>query len=432
LAVGLVKEPKQPGREPYDALRGRVIFPIEDLGGRVIAFGGRVLDDSVPKYLNSPDSPIYHKGQELYGLGWSRGAIRRAETALVVEGYMDYVSLAAHGVPNVVAPLGTALTPEQAERIARYAQRAILLYDSDKAGLRATFRSGDALLRAGVEVLVATLPKGEDPDSLVRSKGGEALKKYLDDAVDVLERKIQILELRDFFGSIAGTRRAIDLLIPTIRAASDEVLRGVYLRRISEKTGVPQATLEREVADVPARDTRPPRAPDRRARQEGRRAEDFGARQPIKTRLGPERSLLLLLLRDDTWAERLAREVSPEDFRDPVYRRIYEGLLHTEGRRDAEAKWLENFPPEVQPVIEDLRASQEAADVPADEFFDANLRSLLARPLEDRLREIDRELAIAPADQYMELIREQQAIRLSMRERNLPIQYGVTRQVLPQ
>ncbi|MBA2572561.1 MAG: DNA primase [Gemmatimonadetes bacterium] len=432
LAVDLVKEPKQPGREPYDALRGRVIFPIEDLGGRVIAFGGRVLDDSVPKYLNSPDSPIYHKGQELYGLGWSRGAIRRAETALVVEGYMDYVSLAAHGVPNVVAPLGTALTPEQAERIARYAQRAILLYDSDKAGLRATFRSGDALLRAGVEVLVATLPKGEDPDSLVRSKGGEALKKYLDDAVDVLERKIQILELRDFFGSIAGTRRAIDLLIPTIRAASDEVLRGVYLRRISEKTGVPQATLEREVADVPARDTRPPGAPDRRARQEGRRAEDFGARQPIKTRLGPERSLLLLLLRDDTWAERLAREVSPEDFRDPVYRRIYEGLLHTEGRRDAEAKWLENFPPEVQPVIEDLRASQEAADVPADEFFDANLRSLLARPLEDRLREIDRELAIAPAEQYMELIREQQAIRLSMRERNLPIQYGVTRQVLPQ
>jgi DNA primase len=332
----------------------------------------------------------------------------------------------------VLAPLGTALTPEQAERIARYAQRAILLYDSDKAGLRATFRCGDALLRAGVEVLVATLPKGEDPDSLVRSKGGEALKKYLDDAVDVLERKIQILELRDFFGSIAGTRRAIDLLIPTIRAASDEVLRGVYLRRISEKTGVPQATLEREVADVPARDTRPPGAPDRRARQEGRRAEDFGARQPIKTRLGPERSLLLLLLRDDTWAERLAREVSPEDFRDPVYRRIYEGLLHTEGRRDAEAKWLENFPPEVQPVIEDLRASQEAADVPADEFFDANLRSLLARPLEDRLREIDRELAIAPADQYMELIREQQAIRLSMRERNLPIQYGVTRQVLPQ
>lgn len=431
LGVGLVKEAKQPGREPYDALRGRVIFPIEDVGGRVIAFGGRVLDDTVPKYLNSPDSPVYHKGHELYGLGWSRGAIRRAETALVVEGYMDYVSLAAHGVPNAVAPLGTALTAEQADRIARYAQRAILLYDSDKAGLRATFRSGDALLRAGVEVLVATLPDGEDPDSLLRSKGAEALKKYLDDAVDVLDRKIQILELRDYFGSIAGTRRAIDLLIPTVRAASDEVLRGVYLRRISEKTGVPQATLEREVADVPSRDTRPPGAPDRRERREGRRAEDFGARQPVKTRLGPERSLILLLLRDDSWAERLAREVSPEDFRDPVYRTIYEGLLHTEGRRDAEAKWLESFPPEVQPVIENLRASQEAAEVPADEFFDANLRSLLARPLEDRLREIDLELEIAPADQYMELIREQQAIRLSMKERNLPIQYGVTRQIQP-
>jgi hypothetical protein len=206
----------------------------------------------------------------------------------------------------------------------------------------------------------------------------------------------------------------------------------VYLRRISEKTGVSQATLEREVADVSARDARPPQVPERRERREGRRAEDFGARQSAKTRLGPERSLLLLLLRDDAWAERLARDVSPEDFRDPVYRTIYEGLLHMEGQRDAEGKWLESFPPEVQPVIEELRGSEEAADVAADKFFEDNLRSLLARPLEDRLREIDRELAVAPVEQYMQLILEQQEIRLSMKERNLPIQYGVTRQVLPQ
>ncbi len=120
---------------------------------------------------------------------------------------MDYVALASHGVANAVAPLGTAMTPEQAELIARYCSRAILLYDSDKAGLKATFRSGDELLRAGVEVLVATLPEGEDPDSLVREKGPAALKRYLDDAVDVLERKIQILERRDSSAPSAAPAR---------------------------------------------------------------------------------------------------------------------------------------------------------------------------------------------------------------------------------
>ncbi len=152
LALGLVKESTRGGREPYDAFRGRLIFPIEDAGGRILGFGGRVIgevEDHVPKYLNSPETPVYHKGRVLYGLGWSRQAIRRAEEALIVEGYMDYVSLAARGVENVVAPLGTALTPEQAELVSRYAHRAILLYDSDSAGLKATFRSGDELLAGG-------------------------------------------------------------------------------------------------------------------------------------------------------------------------------------------------------------------------------------------------------------------------------------------
>ncbi|HET7233987.1 MAG TPA: DNA primase, partial [Longimicrobium sp.] len=258
LELGLLKESKS-GRDPYDVFRGRVIFPILDLQGRVVAFGGRILgtaEEHVPKYLNSPETPIYTKGRTLYGLNWAKNTIRREETALVVEGYMDWVSLAAHGVGNAVAPLGTAMTEEQAQLIARYCERAILLYDSDKAGLKATFRSGDELLRAGMEVLVATLPQGEDPDSLVRAQGAAALRRYLDDAVDVLERKIQILERRNYFGSIKGTRQAIDSLLPTVRAAADEVLRGVYIQRISEKTGVPRETLEREAAQLPAHERR--------------------------------------------------------------------------------------------------------------------------------------------------------------------------------
>jgi DNA primase len=437
LPLGLVKEPKKTGAEPYDVFRGRIIFPIEDLGGRVVAFGGRILgraEEHTPKYLNSPETPVYRKGDVLYGLGWSRGAIRKAEAVLVVEGYMDYVSLATHGVENAIAPLGTAMTEEQAALVSRYAPRAILLYDSDKAGLKATFRSGDELLRAGVEVLVATLPEGEDPDSLVRAKGAEALRRYLDDAVDVLERKVQILERKGFFTSIAGTRRAIDALLPTVRAASDEVLRDVYLRRISEKTGVGQEVLAREVADAPARDTRPRGAPERRERREGRRAEDFRpAPEPAGApSLGPERSLLLLLLRDESWVERAVQEVGPAEFRYPVYRTIFETLLHTEGQRDAEGKWLEAFPAEVLPVLEELRGDPEGEQIVApEEYFHASVSKLLARPYEERLTEIEREMQAASDEQRLRLLQEVKQITTTMRERGLLRKSGFMRRMTP-
>lgn len=433
LPLGLVKESQKGNREPYDAFRGRIIFPIEDLGGRVVAFGGRILgraEEHIPKYLNSPETPVYHKGDLLYGLGWSRGAIRKAEAVLVVEGYMDYVSLAAHGVENAVAPLGTAMTEAQAELIGRYAPRAILLYDSDRAGLKATFRSGDELLRAGVEVLVATLPEGEDPDSLVRARGEAALRRYLDDAVDVLERKIQILERKGFFTSIAGTRRAIDSLMPTIRAASDEVLRGVYLRRLSEKTGVPQDTLHKEVADAPARDTRPRGLPERRERGEGRRAEDFGARPAprVVTSLGPERNLLLLMLRDESWVERTVRVVAPEEFRSPVYRTIFDKLIELEGSRDPEGEWVAGFPADVAAALEELRGDPEALEIPdAEDYFQANIRDLLARPYEERLTEIGREMEIGTAEQRRVLLEEMMQVTALMRQRGLLRKSGILR-----
>ncbi len=422
LELGLAKESKS-GRDPYDVFRGRVVFPIEDLSGRVVAFGGRILgsaEEHVPKYLNSPETPVYSKGRTLYGLSWSKNAIRREETALVVEGYMDYVSLASHGVGNAVAPLGTAMTEEQAQLIARYCGRAILLYDSDKAGLKATFRSGDELLRGGMEVLVATLPQGEDPDSLVRGQGAAALKRYLDDAVDVLERKIQILERRDYFGSIRGTRQAIDALLPTVRAAADEVLRGVYIQRISEKTGVPRETLEREAAEVPAHERRA--GPGDRRRHEsrdaappGRRAADVAPRSE-KVQDLPERILLLLLFRDEAWVERAANELSPANFRNPRYGEVFAGLVEAEGQRDPGGEWLKVFPPHVLPLVEELRGDPQAATlVPADEFFAGSLELIREPAVRARLAEIARELVVAGLEQAQELFREKKALTDQLR-----------------
>ncbi|MGH7464169.1 MAG: DNA primase, partial [Longimicrobiales bacterium] len=258
LAAGLIKESER-GDEPYDRFRDRLIFPIAELSGRIIAFGGRDLSRSekAPKYLNSPETPIYHKGEILYGLNWSKAAIRREGTALVVEGYMDYVSLAGRGIENVVAGMGTAMTDAQANLLARYTGKALMLYDSDAAGLRAAFRTADALLQTGVHPLVVTLPPGEDPDSIARRGGAEALKPHLDAAVDVVERKVQMLEERGFFDDIEGVRRALDRLLPTLRATVDPALRDIYTARIAQRTGVRRETLERDVENTPVPRTEP-------------------------------------------------------------------------------------------------------------------------------------------------------------------------------
>ncbi len=423
VELGLAKESRK-GGAPYDAFRGRLIFPIHDLGGRVLAFGGRILtgeDPSVPKYINSPETPLYHKGEVLYGLNLSRGPIRREGRSLVVEGYMDFVSLAAHGVENAVAPLGTAMTPEQAELVGRYAPEAVLLYDSDTAGLKATFRTADALLRVGVGVRVATLPEGEDPDSVVRAGGAEALRPYISDAVDVLERKIQILERKDYFGSIAGTRRAIDALLPTVRAARDEVLREVYLKRIAEKTGVTMETLTSEAGRVSDHE---PRARPRPHQPRSEPPREAQAERPAS--VGAERNLLMILLRDEAYVERAARELSPRDFRDRTYREIYDGLLHLEGMRDPGGEWLEAFPDDVRPRVEEILRDEEGGELASVEtFFNDNLRRLLLRSYEERLAEIDRQLAAAEGEEAHVLWRKRDELRKELREKGLAGRWGV-------
>jgi DNA primase len=334
--AGLIKDSER-SEEPYDRFRDRVIFPIAELSGRVVAFGGRVMRpaENAPKYLNSPETPIYHKSQLLYGLNWSKSAIRREGAVLVVEGYMDYVSLAARGIDNVAAGMGTSLTVEQANLIARYTAKAYLLYDSDTAGLKATFRTADALLRSGVHPLVVTLPPGEDPDSLVRQRGADALRERIDHATDVVEKKLQMLEERGFFSDIDGQRRALDRLLPTIRATIDPALRDIYIARSAERTGVRRETLEHEIESGdgsgsgrwrPAR-PRPDRAPGRPSSM-----SPAVSSQTSPGAAPAERYLLLLLLRDPTRIEQARVRVSADDLRDPANRELFESLLAGHGQ----------------------------------------------------------------------------------------------------
>lgn len=405
LDAGLIKESDH-ADGPYDRFRNRLMFPIAEVSGRIVAFGGRALrmTENVPKYLNSPETSIYQKSRILYGLNWSRTAVRREGSVLVVEGYMDYVSLAARAVENVVAGMGTALTTEQANLVARYTAKAFLLYDSDSAGLRATFRSADALLRSGVHPLVVTLPAGEDPDSLVRRSGADGLTPFLDGAQDVLERKIQMLEERGFFDDIGGVRRALDRLLPTIRATIDPALRDIYVSRVAERTGVRRETLEQESAEGSGTGGRWRPEPERRRR---------GPEQPPTgepTVAAAERLLLLLLTRDRDRIEAARAAVDPAELSDPVSREVYEAILA--GRDRAENSGLsalaglrlaelERDPTEV--TDGDRSFAQAVADIQSAAFF-------------GRLRDLDRRMMGASEEELIALLQERQALLKELHE----------------
>src|SRR5687767_14431794 len=253
LDSGLLVQ-REEAEEPRPRFRNRLVFPIYDASNRLSGFGGRLIGPGEPKYLNSADSPTFTKGRLLYGLNWARPAIRRDERLLLVEGYFDVVRLVLAGIESVVAPLGTALTEDQAVMIARQTKNVFLLYDSDTAGQRATFRAGDLLLAQGVSVRVVTLPEGEDPDTFVDVHGRAALEAHIDAAMDVFDRKVQILERQGWFADLHRRRRAIDRLLPTIRATIDPLTRDMYVARASEASGVDRAVLAREAGELPARE----------------------------------------------------------------------------------------------------------------------------------------------------------------------------------
>lgn len=404
LEVGLLTTSER-APEPYDRFRDRIIFPIESVAGKVVGFGGRIPgkgEPGVPKYLNSPESPVYHKGSLLYALGWNRNAIRREGVALVVEGYMDVVALAAAGVNHAVATLGTALTPEQARLLRRYTDHALLLFDSDEAGLRATFRGADTLLAEGVQPLVVTLPQGEDPDSVVRAEGKAGLDRHLSAAVDVVDRKLHLLSERGFFESIDRTRLAVDKLVPTLRATRDPTLRDIYIAKVAEKTGVRRETLQAEV-EAGGSGARAPVGPGGRAGPVGRGAapggegrwegpSGVGGREgrrgpggrggrgrPVLPRLGAERQLLLVLLRARDWVERAAERIGPGEFRDPVDRAIFEVLLD-------DPHFTEPPPglgPDVLRRLEELTGDPETLEH-TERVFEAAMTRLLDRSFDAR------------------------------------------------
>jgi DNA primase len=325
LRAGLAAE-REDG-EVSARFRGRLLFPIHDLRGRIVGFGGRLLGPGEPKYLNSPETEIFHKGKQLYNLHQAKGPIRKEESVILVEGYFDVLRLVLAGVEHVVAPLGTALTPDQAVLLRRFTPAATLLYDSDQAGLRATFRSGDELLRQSLRVRVATLPPGEDPDTLVRKGGVPALDAVMRDAVDLLERKIQLLERHGWFEGVEHRRDAVDRLLPTIRAAADPITRELYLSLAAKRAGVSKEVLEHELSTGGEAGKRGSGS------AESQRTASAAA-LPGRARRNPESQLLTALLAAPEWIPKAREELVPSLFESPRLREVFEALLRREEPSD--------------------------------------------------------------------------------------------------
>jgi len=252
--LGLIRPGKQE-RGDYDLFRGRLIFPIFDLSGRVVAFGGRVLDDSKPKYINSPESPIYHKGRVLFGLYQARQAMRQAGEVILVEGYFDQLALYRADFPQVVATCGTALTADHARLLKRYVQRVQLLFDQDAAGKQATFKAMAALQEEGVPASVIELPAGEDPDSFVQRQGAEAFQQRLAQARPAMD-----LFMEDAL-AVAGPAveervRAAEIVLERISGLTSELEQDLYLKDLAGRSGIDLQLLKQKLVVVGQRPAR--------------------------------------------------------------------------------------------------------------------------------------------------------------------------------
>lgn len=301
ISAGLVI--KNENGKVYDRFRNRVMFPVFDYKGKVIGFGGRVLDDSKPKYLNSPETLVFSKGTNLYGLNFAIKS-NNERMFIIVEGYMDCISLHQFGITNAVASLGTALTINQAKLLKRYADKVIISYDADLAGQSATIRGLEVLRGVGFDVRVLTVPSGKDPDEFIRSNGKEAFLKLVNDALPLIDYRIQKagegVEFSNNEMMIQYIKNVTEIL-----ADLDPVEKDVYVKKISEDTGI----KEQAIYDL----LRGEIEKNANKLHEMNTGDNFGQKLYLEPAyLKAERNLLFMMSSNDEWFRVITGKLSAE------------------------------------------------------------------------------------------------------------------------
>jgi DNA primase len=231
------------GTQYYDRFRKRIIFPIYNVSGYVIGFGGRVIDNGEPKYLNSPESFIYSKRQNLYGLNVASKHIQKENRAIIVEGYFDLLILHQAGIKNAVAPLGTALTEQHIQTLKRYTSNIITVFDSDPSGEKAMIRSLEPFLKNSISPRLVVLPTGEDPDSFVRKQGQNAFRELIERAGFLLDFVIEKIIQKNQIAAPRGKIEACEEIVPLLKMVSDEMEKDLYIQKVSQKLEVKEGHI---------------------------------------------------------------------------------------------------------------------------------------------------------------------------------------------
>ncbi|MBT6347436.1 MAG: DNA primase [Nitrospina sp.] len=291
----------------YDRFRGRVIFPIKDIHGNIIAFGGRATTDAEqPKYLNSPETSLYQKSETLFGIDLAKQAMRKQNQAILVEGYFDQIRAVQHGVENVVATCGTALTAKQAGVIRNHAETVILIFDSDPAGRSASKKGFDILLEQGLNVKIVALPEGQDPDSFIHEKGAEAFLHEIENAKHFIESYIDALIEKTPGKTPADRVSLANQVLPLLAKVKNSVERTAWLEKFTSKTGIDDWTFLKELK----------KALSQNQTQLAKIDNDLA---PL---LNLEKHLVHLILSDKETARAILLELDPEDFSDPDFKAI--------------------------------------------------------------------------------------------------------------
>ena len=317
LEAGLISNNEKTGNV-YDRFRNRVMFPVFDAKGKVIGFGGRVLDDSKPKYLNSPETMIFQKGVNLYGLNFAVKNGLQEDYIIIVEGYMDLIALHQSGITNVVASLGTALTVNQARLLKRYVSKVIISYDADLAGQTATLRGLEILRNAGFDVKVLTVPEGKDPDEFVRNNGKEAFLRLVKDSLPLIEYKIKKvsegINLKDGNDLVRYGEKFADILVDL-----NPVEKDVYIKKISEETSIKEQALYDLLSQEIAKKQKEDNFMNKK--------EYAGTKLYVEPAyLKAERALLKLMFKDEFYEE-LKNVINLGDFIIEPHNKIYSLIL---------------------------------------------------------------------------------------------------------
>jgi DNA primase len=299
----------------YDMFRHRVIFPILDLQDRPVAFGGRALDETQPKYLNSKETAVFVKGKTLYPLNWAREAIRQHDEVVVVEGNMDVLTCHQFGITNAVATLGTALTAEQVLGLKRFAGKAVLVYDADAAGKAAMERAQGLFEEAELPVRVAVLPSG-DPDGFLRTAGPQKFGELVANAVPIFDYQVTLAASRYDAKTVEGKVRIVDALLPSIAAVSNPVRQAEYLRSLAQRFDLAEDAVRQRLT---ARG-RPP---------EAHRGQPPSAPPADRARNQAERLLIHLMVHDPALRPIVGGVLVPGDFVNPPHGRLARVLFAT-------------------------------------------------------------------------------------------------------